>query len=352
MMTEQELVSGLRDGFAAQEQYVDQARVDAVWTRARAQAGAGRGRRGTIRPMPRRWPVPVGIVAAAAIVLAVIVFSPRQEAHLAAPSDRPTASAAATVPGALPAAEAARLPACRAGDIAFVQMVGGSEHGGPQPPQGILDATFRATRACRLESMPLLTAADGTRIPIERGRLDDARTSVGLPLRSKPYYRFQWDFSGSTNWLDRHRQPDPTGTIRLAGAKGRVVLIGWRPGTVLRLAEQRVDAAERTLPAMNPGDVLHETLKGSYGVNRDGVTFGSDAVPTADGKQVQLVLVIATNRRQGYAWREELAGPQPKDPAQALEWQRTKPKTRTVPVYDSSGKRQIGVFQIGGRVFW
>lgn len=104
---------------------------------------------------------------------------------------------------------------------------------------------------------------------------------------------------------------------------------------------------------MSPGDVLHQTLQGRYGVNPDGVTFGSDAVPTTDGKQVQLVLVIATNRREGYAWREELAGPQPKNPAQALEWQRTNPKTRTVPVYGSSGKRRIGVFVVGGgRVFW
>lgn len=166
MSTDEELISGLRDGFAAQERYVDQARVDAVWTRARAQAGTGRGRRHALRPIRRRWPVPVGILAGVAIVLAVVVFPPRREPP-AAPTDRPTASAAVTVPGALPAAEAARLPSCQPGDIAFVRMVGGSERDIPSA-KGILEVTFRALRACRLESEPRLTAADGAHP--DRGR--------------------------------------------------------------------------------------------------------------------------------------------------------------------------------------
>lgn len=353
MITDEDLITGLRTGFATQERYVDQARVDAVWERAQAQAGHRRARLGWRREAVR-WPAAVGVLAGAAVVAAVVVLTPRPgttpnestaaplapSVSAAAPSSDP--STPTGVAGALPAAETARLPACRAGDIAFVQMVGGSESDG-SPPQGILEVTFRALRPCRLEAMPNLTSTDGTPIRIDAGGRDIGG-GVGLARRAKPYYVFRWDLGPATRDGGHRTHPQTSATVRLAGAKGGVILVGWPPGVPLRLVEQRVMPAERTLPASNPGDVFHETLKGLTGVNPDGVSFGSDLVPTVDGKPVTLVLVIATNGRSGYVWRDEWMGPTPSSPADIPR----RPEKRNVPVYDSSGKRRIGTFVVGG----
>lgn len=343
MITDEELTGRLRDGFAAQERYVDQARVDEVWARARLQVGAP-GRLSGRRRAARRWPAIAGVLAGVAATALLIFVTPRPGTSIPPEQD----AGAAPAPHA--GTQTAPLPTCRAGDIAFVRMVAGLEHSSSRT-QGVVEVTFRAMRACMIGAEPTLTSAEGSPIRVAlQPRPSDG--SIELGLRSRPYYVFRWDSAVAGQDPRNPGASHPRATIRLAGAKGAVTLMGWRPGTVLRLVEQRVIPAERNLPATNPGDVIHETLKGLTGVNPAGVTFGSDAIPTVDGKQVQLVLVIATNRREGYAWRTDLNGPQPKDPAQAIEWSRNPPKPRTIPVYDSSGTRRIGVFVVGGGTIW
>lgn len=85
-----------------------------------------------------------------------------------------------------------------------------------------------------------------------------------------------------------------------------------------------------------------------WGVNADGKTFG---VANENGSP-DLVGVIASNGRDGYAWGTDLAGPpDPKSPADAVartQWYAAHPDyVRCVPVYESDGKTRVGTFKMG-----
>lgn len=80
-------------------------------------------------------------------------------------------------------------------------------------------------------------------------------------------------------------------------------------------------------------------------INARGQTYGV-AVGNAEA---DLVGAVATNQKVGYALRTELDGPKPSSPEEALRWQAEQAdKSRFVPVYESDGVTQIGVFRIGG----
>ncbi len=86
----------------------------------------------------------------------------------------------------------------------------------------------------------------------------------------------------------------------------------------------------------------------AWKVNDKGETYG---VGNSHGES-DLIAVVATNGRLGYAYGTALAtadGPPPRSPEEAAA--RTKAnqgKTFTVPVYESDGQTQIGIFTIGG----
>ena len=82
----------------------------------------------------------------------------------------------------------------------------------------------------------------------------------------------------------------------------------------------------------------------SWPVNDSGQTYGvqGDSPVAPD-----LVRVMATNGKEGYAFSTELQGPQPTSPADAAKNFSTPRPSRQVPVYLSDGKTQIGVFQVG-----
>lgn len=83
-------------------------------------------------------------------------------------------------------------------------------------------------------------------------------------------------------------------------------------------------------------------------VNARGETYG---VENVNGSP-DLIAVIATNGRHGYAYRADLGaagGPMPTDPADAMVKQQERlGQTFSVPVYESDGETLIGEFVIGG----
>lgn len=85
----------------------------------------------------------------------------------------------------------------------------------------------------------------------------------------------------------------------------------------------------------------------AWGINAKGETFGvENEFGTPD-----LIGVVATNGRTGYAYSEDLenaGGPPPTSPEEAGARQSANAgKTFTVPVYESDGETRIGEFTIG-----
>jgi hypothetical protein len=76
-------------------------------------------------------------------------------------------------------------------------------------------------------------------------------------------------------------------------------------------------------------------------VNASGQTYGSQ---NQNGTP-DLVAVIATNRSEGYVYANQLEGPQPTTPSQAVAEGHQEPGTLTV--YESDGKTPIGQFVVG-----
>lgn len=79
----------------------------------------------------------------------------------------------------------------------------------------------------------------------------------------------------------------------------------------------------------------------AWGVNASGQTYGT---PNQHGTP-DLVAVIATNGRAGYAYANQLSPPPPKTPSQAVAHNNAPPST--VTVYESDGKTPIGKFVVG-----
>lgn len=82
-----------------------------------------------------------------------------------------------------------------------------------------------------------------------------------------------------------------------------------------------------------------------WGVNAKGETFGVQR----DGRSPDLLAVVTTDGRQGYAYVADLDGPEPPtSPADALAQQETDAEARrSVPVYESDGETLIGEFLAG-----
>lgn len=82
-----------------------------------------------------------------------------------------------------------------------------------------------------------------------------------------------------------------------------------------------------------------------WATNAHGQTFG---VGNDHGQEPDLLAVIATNGRAGYAYSSELDGPMPTSRAQALAWQKENAgHGRTINVYESDGTTIIGTFVVG-----
>lgn len=87
----------------------------------------------------------------------------------------------------------------------------------------------------------------------------------------------------------------------------------------------------------------------SYPKNAQGLTYGSDLYAKSPQDAPDLVLAMATNSEEGYVLRTDLEEPMPTSPQEALAQQAARAgKDRVIPVYESDGITQIGVFMVGG----
>lgn len=80
----------------------------------------------------------------------------------------------------------------------------------------------------------------------------------------------------------------------------------------------------------------------AWGVNESGQTYG---VANANGDP-DLVSIVASNGKVGYADSRELEGPTPTSPTEALAWQNGPQRDIQLPVYKSDGKTVFGHFPI------
>jgi len=86
--------------------------------------------------------------------------------------------------------------------------------------------------------------------------------------------------------------------------------------------------------------------KSVYPMNASGLTFGAHQ-RLVEGPD--LVKVLATNGEQGYCLKTDLEGGEPpKTLEEAIASNDAALRGRTIPVYESDGVTQIGVFQVGG----
>jgi hypothetical protein len=128
---------------------------------------------------------------------------------------------------------------------------------------------------------------------------------------------------------------------------------GGRPIAVLEI-EVRPGIAQPTLmpsslgpTATSPGRAESQDR---YPVNARGQTYGSgsDAGPDLNGVP-DLVSVIATNGKVGYALREDLdSGGAPRTVEEVRAMQKSGQRSRDIPVYQQDGTTVIGVFMFGG----
>ncbi|MHB1342636.1 MAG: hypothetical protein ACYCX5_12895 [Coriobacteriia bacterium] len=81
--------------------------------------------------------------------------------------------------------------------------------------------------------------------------------------------------------------------------------------------------------------------------NERGQTYGKPQETSAGCHEPDLMMVLATNGKVGYALSADLAGPEPSSPEEAVRWQAERgSEPRTIPVYESDGITQVGVCQI------
>jgi hypothetical protein len=102
-----------------------------------------------------------------------------------------------------------------------------------------------------------------------------------------------------------------------------------------------------------PGGEPGRTGVPAYPTNEAGQTYGAEDENMSFEDRPDLILVQATNGREGYMLRESLddvTGANASSPQEALEWQRRQDDAgwdrRVIPVLLSDGLTQIGVFEI------
>lgn len=81
--------------------------------------------------------------------------------------------------------------------------------------------------------------------------------------------------------------------------------------------------------------------------NSKGLTYGSSLHSRSPADDPSLVLVVATNGKEGYSYATDLNTPDFASIDQSQEWQKSHTGPRAIPVYDSEGAQRIGTFMIG-----
>lgn len=84
-----------------------------------------------------------------------------------------------------------------------------------------------------------------------------------------------------------------------------------------------------------------------YSVNEQGQTYGSETYPPGVKKEPDLIGAIGTNGTQGYVKSIDLE-PTFSSPEEAIVFQEANEDGRSIPLYESDGKRVIGEFIVKG----
>jgi ABC-type transport system involved in multi-copper enzyme maturation permease subunit len=86
-----------------------------------------------------------------------------------------------------------------------------------------------------------------------------------------------------------------------------------------------------------------------YSVNKNGQTYGSSLYATSPSEEPDLIKAYGVDGTLGYVKKTDLYGDMPKTPEEAIaRQQRNKVlgSTRTIPLYDETGEKVIGVFEL------
>lgn len=120
-------------------------------------------------------------------------------------------------------------------------------------------------------------------------------------------------------------------------------------------AGQRTDGGLSPEEVNNPPqDVAQQLVNGDYPRNSKGETYGTRPLSNYTGYTPDLIAVIATDTRaHGYVESSQLNGHygypypvnNPEDAAAYMEWLKTQPPERYLPVYDTEHETVLGYFQ-------
>jgi hypothetical protein len=126
-------------------------------------------------------------------------------------------------------------------------------------------------------------------------------------------------------------------------ARGTVVLAAVLVGLVVGGAIATVAVATASDGAPAP----HNLVGTEWPKNARGQTYGSAADAKSPQDEPDLIRATATNGLTGYVLKTDLDGPEPRTPEGALSQQAAQAgKDQVIPVYESDGITQIGVFVV------
>lgn len=102
-----------------------------------------------------------------------------------------------------------------------------------------------------------------------------------------------------------------------------------------------------------PTDLEAKVSAPEYRTNTSGLTYGSALTAVSPETEPDLILVVATNGKEGYAYKTDLdkatgATASFSSPKEAIAWQEARPSAIEVPVYAADGKSPVGAFVVGG----
>lgn len=161
--------------------------------------------------------------------------------------------------------------------------------------------------------------------------------------------RFAEDLRGQFEALGKRvRQPRKRRRVVVVAIAAGVAVAAMLGGVALAGGFHFASPPQPLNPAAIPGGSPQPPAAASslYPTNAKGQTYGPD-LPMAE--EPDLIAATATNGRDGYVLRTDLEGPVPSTPAEALRMQAAAAgNDREIPVYESDGTTQIGVFVIGG----
>ena len=178
---------------------------------------------------------------------------------------------------------------------------------------------------------PVTTTYTGT-ATVELGTPPEGTTGIQMELRCLTPGLFEFPDGASSSCSEQDAASDRLGkggyTISLAPGQDSVTIKAG-PEARWQLTAEYVKQ-ERT----------------PLGVNAKGETYG---VESQENGTPDLIAVMATNGQSGYAYATDLyGGPEPSSPEDAAKNFSTSRPPHEIPVFQSDGETQVGVFMASG----